>query len=942
MLKGVQTKNRQTILEKGDKFMDFFRGSEWRRWDLHIHTPETKKNDQYLGSTPQEKWDRFYADVLAYIDSDDPIKKVAVIGITDYFSIDNYRKIISDGKLGEKFELILPNIEMRITPVSSKAALNIHFICNPGIVSQLEVKLFSQLVFKHSNGQTFHAVRDDFIKLGKLYDATLGDEAAYKKGIDQFVVDLSNLKKLLDEDKELRENIIVAVSNSSNDGISGIGNPSRPNANSDLTIIREDLCYFSDIIFCATESSIKYFLGESSFTKEQIIQKYGRLKPCVHGCDAHKNSDIFSPANNRYCWIKADCTFEGLKQIIYEPKERVKISDTHPETKRDYNVIDKITINDERFSPSPILFNPNLTCFIGGKSTGKSIILNNMARLIDSEQYKLKYKGKDFTIQNMKVYWKDGTISDGSNKKNIVYIPQTYLNNLSDNQEEKTEIDQIIQDIILQDDDIKKAFERFQYDLDETKTSLDKEIYDTVKAHDFLLQCSQQLTENGSVDSIKKEIEKLQRERDRITKLLQISEEDVVKYDQYKERFTTLTNSLESLQSDICLLSKLNLTVQSSREYEELTTESMHRVNEIITVYTNELTSRWDDEKSKIILDLDTEIKKLLEERDKIKIEIEKKEQLLEKTEALKITNELISEEDKKLKIAETLSAQLQKQKQVFEELLKTVVHKLAIFDEIHQKYASFVNEKAKSLDSSMTFLATAPFRLESFDAKIRDIFDNRKLKTVYAFYENADPGDISEDILERLIRPLFAFDGKSLLKKNVSIEEALRGILSNWYNIIYTIELDEDKIQTMSPGKKALVLLKLLINLADSDCPILIDQPEDDLDNRSIYYELVDFLRKKKYDRQIIIVTHNANIVLGADSEEIIIANQKGANSPNEIYRFEYRSGAIENNTILKNDDGSNKIGILNQKGIQGHICEILEGGKEAFNVRRNKYTLI
>ena len=145
-----------------------------------------------------------------------------------------------------------------------------------------------------------------------------------------------------------------------------------------------------------------------------------------------------------------------------------------------------------------------------------------------------------------------------------------------------------------------------------------------------------------------------------------------------------------------------------------------------------------------------------------------------------------------------------------------------------------------------------------------------------------------------------------------------------------------------MSPGKKALVLLKLLINLADSECPILIDQPEDNLDNRSIYYELVDFLRQKKYARQIIIVTHNANIVLGSDAEEIIVANQKGANSPNENYRFEYRSGSIENNTILTNSDGSIKNGILNQKGIQGHICEILEGGKKAFNVRKDKYTLV
>ncbi len=81
---------------------------------------------------------------------------------------------------------------------------------------------------------------------------------------------------------------------------------------------------------------------------------------------------------------------------------------------------------------------------------------------------------------------------------------------------------------------------------------------------------------------------------------------------------------------------------------------------------------------------------------------------------------------------------------------------------------------------------------------------------------------------------------------------------------------------------------------------------------------------------------------MLGSDSEEIIVANQKGANSQNDNYRFEYRSGSIENNAILKNSDGSIKKGILNQKGIQGHICEILEGGKEAFNVRKDKYTLV
>lgn len=241
-----------------------------------------------------------------------------------------------------------------------------------------------------------------------------------------------------------------------------------------------------------------------------------------------------------------------------------------------------------------------------------------------------------------------------------------------------------------------------------------------------------------------------------------------------------------------------------------------------------------------------------------------------------------------------------------------------------------------------MKFIATAPFRLEKFDEKVKSLFNNKKLKGIYKFYDDGIASDVDEELLSSLISPLFMLDGISYLKSGNTIEEALRSILSNWYNIVYTVELDNDKIQTMSPGKKALVLLKLLISLADAECPILIDQPEDDLDNRSIYDELVGFIRNKKNTRQIILVTHNANIVLGADAEEIIIANQEGTNSPNDNFRFEYRSGSIENNNILTDENGNHKKGILNNKGIQGHICEILEGGKEAFNIRKDKYTLV
>ena len=140
-----------------------------------------------------------------------------------------------------------------------------------------------------------------------------------------------------------------------------------------------------------------------------------------------------------------------------------------------------------------------------------------------------------------------------------------------------------------------------------------------------------------------------------------------------------------------------------------------------------------------------------------------------------------------------------------------------------------------------------------------------------------------------------------------------------------------------MSPGKAGLVLLKLLIELSDSKCPILIDQPEDNLDNRSIYSDLVQYIRSKKTQRQFIVVTHNPNIVVGADADNVIVANQNDQDPKrkNKNFQFDYISGALEY-SFPKNEADEN---ILTSMGIREHVTEILEGGKEAFQKRESKY---
>ena len=139
-----------------------------------------------------------------------------------------------------------------------------------------------------------------------------------------------------------------------------------------------------------------------------------------------------------------------------------------------------------------------------------------------------------------------------------------------------------------------------------------------------------------------------------------------------------------------------------------------------------------------------------------------------------------------------------------------------------------------------------------------------------------------------------------------------------------------------MSQGKKAFVVLKLSLECSERKCPIIIDQPEDDLDNRAIYTELVTYIKEKKSKRQIILVTHNANVVVNADSEQVIVANQHGSKTPNNgSKKFEYKLGSIESNVKFDSEHAS----ILDSKTIKEHICEILEGGNTAFKLREQKY---
>lgn len=123
-------------------------------------------------------------------------------------------------------------------------------------------------------------------------------------------------------------------------------------------------------------------------------------------------------------------------------------------------------------------------------------------------------------------------------------------------------------------------------------------------------------------------------------------------------------------------------------------------------------------------------------------------------------------------------------------------------------------------------------------------------------------------------------------------------------------------KLNDLSTGQKATAVLLLL--LLDSDSPLVVDQPEDDLDNRFITESVVPKMREEKRRRQFVFATHNANIPVLGDAELIV-------------------------GLAARNDGGgaltTKHMGAIDSRGVRELVEEVLEGGRRAFELRRQKY---
>lgn len=1007
------------------------KGSEWRKWDLHVHTPFSYLNNQF-----GDNFDNYMRELSKKALE----KNIPAIGITDYFTIEGYKKIKNEylnnnsklTKLGfneediEKIKqiLLLPNIEFRLNKLVGTQRINFHVIFTDKVsINDIEENFLREIKFVYESGPqtedekrplTIQNLEDLGSKL-KAEHSQFRSKSDIKVGMMTAVVDDTEILKILSNRRSIFEgNYLVFVP---------VGEDlSRLSWSGQDHNVRKVIYQKCDGFFSSDQGTIEFGLGGKHSSIEDFINEFKSLKPCIWGSDAKSFDKLFKPDSNRYCWIKADPTFEGLKQIIYEPEERVYIGEEPPCKIERGKIIKSITITNSNrwFKDNKLIpLNAGLVSVIGGKGTGKTAILDLIAYSTGS--YKcygeaatktksfLKKAYKELNGLKIIVEWDDGNreqkiitdkLEESVTEGKVRYLPQDFVDQLC-SEIGKEELEEQIENVIFQKipPEDKANFTDFKsYKGAQLKVINDKknrvskqieEINSKIYEHNELIKSRD--SKNEEIQRVDSEIERFQKEMERISESLKDSKDQ-------KEILDKLNSSIERRSNLEKKISKLNTKLRKIEEIKNEINRFLEDSEAFIERLRNDLKeveiTQLDIEKIKVVLypenleqilnsskkeiekeiemqkvDLDNIGKDIEELNSKITIEKSKQDKIKELNKSLsdlKKKKDSLNSDIKKIEEAEKkLIGLLSNRENLFINYFELIFEEKKVLKQIYLPLENILKESAEENEKLFDFTVQFNFDVETMAREGDKLIDHSKKGRFFRSdwealkieleklkfelnlnNEQLSSGDETyiKDFLKN-VESLFLQDDRrdsytiiSQLRREHYNEHDFDNWLyfTGYYGISYSIKFNGIELENLSPGLKGVALLILFLELDKEDKrPILIDQPEENLDNRSVYITLMKYFRDAKKRRQVIIVTHNPNLVVNADSEQVIVANfDRGCrNQPSRIY---YVSGSLEN--TFKDDPAIN---LLEKKGIREHVCEILEGGEEAFKKRENRYQL-
>lgn len=987
-------------------------GSLWRRWDLHIHAPGTKLSNGF-GGDDDAIWDR-YIDALE-------VSPVQVFGITDYFSADTYFELLRryPQRKPDSVKVFFPNIEFRLSEsISADGSLpHIHIIFDndPVKCGREKIERFlSELQTQTVDGEQVRPRCSDLKTAAQFAAATIS---------------LTDLTKALDDTfGDARPYRIAFPAN--NDGMRSTDN-SQPRK----VALADRIDRTSDIFF-GTTRNVEYFLKENRYEDGK-----SEPKPVVSGSDCHSFDDLErlsgDVAGYPPTWIKADATFDGLKQISFEPKYRVFIGrqpDVMTRHEQDGTKfaralrIDQVSGYDERngrwFKKVDIPLNPELTAIIGNKGSGKSAIVDIIGLLGESRQEdyfsfltddakskKFRQKGfaDNFTgalewATERKSTKRLSETCDTTKPEAVRYLPQNYFEQLT-NEIEIEQFRREIEDVVFSHvDQTDKLGTSSFAELEETKTLQSKQEISELKRRLRELNNEIVRLEEQSTPAYKAQLRgQIAGKREELQALDKAKPKEVDKPDEQTPEQLALASDVERLGNELTALqakgqafvSKL-ADLKKSLQQATSIKEALYRIDTTITNNKSELKERV----ASLGLDIDRIITLTLDTTpvdDKIK-ELTHEIGTLETENEIAFTEETDFEQLATLPDLRAAYAFVAKQIEALKERLSTPQRR---YQEYQERLAEWTTKRSaiagapgdarpdtlQWLEDSLRQVegyvaATLRDKQESRRTITREIFESKS--KVLGFY-----GDLKSSVEDRLkavraegfeieIDASFVIDREFRRQFLNHIDQRRKGpfrvdqdaqkwlgtltLSTNWDDVDavvgfcesicahmtnfdpdvsiadqtnsakemydhlfsldylsarYELRLAGKNLNELSPGEKGLLLLIFYLQLDLNDTPLVIDQPEDNLDNDSIFAVLAKCIRDAKKHRQVILVTHNPNLAVGADAEEIVYVKLDKPNA----YRFSYETGSIENPKI------------------NARLLEVLEGSQPAFVKRRLKY---
>lgn len=988
------------------KSKNFNLGSIWHRWEPHIHAPGTLKNDQFGDAA--DIWERY----LTLLEQQTPVIKA--IGLTDYYTTATYERLVQEKNNGRlpNCDLIFPNIELRLLvgTVKHKWA-NVHLLVNPTDENHLdELSRFLRELKFPANRDTYVCSHEDLIRLGAKTNPALTDERGKLKcGVEQFAVPLENLRDAYEKSGWARQNILVAVAGSETDGSSGIRAPA------DATV-RKEVEAFAHVIFAASVAQREFWLGRrsGSLTEAQIRERYGSLKPCLHGSDAHSLEKVGKPDEDRRCWLKGAPCFDSLMQACYAPADRCYVGAEPPPMAPPSKTIADARISNAPWAKTPYVeLNPGLVAIIGPRGSGKTALADIIAHGCysteedDEEERKyssfLKRARPKLGGARVGITWASGATTERcidepplvfeEYESRARYLSQKFVEELCSADGPTDKLMREMHRVIFEahepeevdgasdfDDLLEMKTSRFQDARQREENSLEEisdRIGEEVDKQRMLPTLQKQRADKAKqIDAYRADLAKLvsKGSEERVAQLtkLNVAAEKVRSYVRYYAR---QNESLLSIQDEVASRRSTGAPEELRRFKDRHAAAGLkgEAWDPFLTIYSGDVdgslqahltsnakeTAYW---KGKMVAaanattSLIKDSEKLEEvPLSRIEAEIARIQKLVnfdtETQRAYDLRRRKLAEEtallarlDEKIKDCEGAKErreELQRERDAsYTRLFEAISSEEQVLGQLYQPLLAKLKSSGGSL-SKLTFSVRRVVDVEEWAKAGEDLLDlrvtgffkgkgslrSRAEAALCPAWKSGLPSEVSAAMAS------FRAENDEELTNSKAVPKTLQDDHRSWLRryakwlyrtshikLQYSIDYDGTDISNLSPGTRGIVLLLLYLALdTKDDSPLIIDQPEENLDPKSIFDELVQLFVDAKGKRQVIMVTHNANLVVNADADQVIIASA-GTHKPGELPPITYIAGGMEEARIRK------------------AVCDILEGGEDAFKERARR----